>query len=221
MGTLQKATVTLLVLLFIGGLSFYLLKGPEGRPSKDKYSTNMTGLYASFTPAFKEKVDQTFKVMDCQPSRYLRKAESERKRNICFRCGNFDVCFGYGRVQRPSGEKINQDSYATVFLKGEYNTVDSLNVNSYGLTEALDCKANGKCEDGISARLETIDIPGEMFESRSKNVVLKFPEGVNVKEKMKEAAPKAGLSECELEDNVFECSPLLGSYKPERNEVVI
>jgi hypothetical protein len=72
---------------------------------KPEVSTDIKGLYSSFTDYMKEYVDSPLKWLGCEPQQY-----SDDGSNICFLCEDADACFGYawgnkggGAIRVPSG----------------------------------------------------------------------------------------------------------------------
>jgi len=124
-----------IVWLVVGGLIFTLggfliflnfSKKPE-------VSTDIEGLYSSFTDYMKETVDSRLQYLECKPTQYY-----EKESHICFICDTFHPCFGYGWV-RMNGQMRNPKGAPFIVEAGELN-VKFVDFCYEGLASDLECK---------------------------------------------------------------------------------
>jgi len=148
---------------------------------KQKYLTNIPGLYSSFTDHMKDEVNSHLKLLNCEPKEYYYDDSV-----VCLVCGKIHLCVEYGLVNREGKEKMNPK--LPFFLKGECSKEEELNFYSENIAKLLSCKCNGEClcDDGIKPRAE------------EHMVIFTFPENVNIKQKIEETAEKAKAGKCEF-----------------------
>jgi len=134
-GKMEKKKI---IWLAVGGLVFTIIGFLIflDFSKKAEISTDIEGLYSSFTDYMKTSVDPRLKWLGCEPEQY-----SDNGSTVCFMCDDVDACFGYGWVDRESmGMKMN--------LRGLPYLINNINVGG------LKIKFVDFCHDGLASELE-------------------------------------------------------------------
>jgi hypothetical protein len=162
--------LSIVIIFFFATFFIFLLQKP-----KPRYLTNISKLYAQFTPYMKTWVDSHLERINCKPSEFYITSK-ENSKEVCFICNNIDACFGYGLVEREEpGKKMNPKG--TPYLKNIKNfTTEIADFYKDGLATKFNCRflnTNSlKCDYGLIFQLAE--------DKRDVNIILKdkdiFPE---------------------------------------------
>jgi len=193
MKILSKNTIIVLISVFLILYIFlwYTSTIPKSQIEKSpgvEFYSDLDQLYSNFTLYMRDTVDYRLQTVNCDPDKYYY----DESDNLCFYCGEFDTCFGYGLVNRDGIKKMNPGGDIT--LVGDYSDEVSLSFSSFGVSRMFncDCKEECVCDDGIKAEL------------RDERVYFIFPENINVTEKIEKAALESDLK-YEFKNNIFSC----------------
>jgi len=178
---------------------------------KTETLSNISGLYSLFTPYMKDFVDSHLNLLNCRPEEYYYTENNDVNNAICFICGKLDLCYRYITVRRSGGILMMNPN--GLFLVGDYNQKDILNLYSYGVIDAINCECD---ENGCFCEN---DIDVVVVHETSTYIVFSFPVNSNIETEVRNIAMKMGKQECKnIDDSLIVCGDL-GARKIENNKV--
>jgi len=178
--------ISIIVIFFFITFFIFLIQEP-----KQGYLTDIEKLYSLFTPDMQSRVDSYLNSIVCKPKEYY--IENQQ---VCFVCKKLDTCFGYVRVQREGGKKMNP--YGRPSLTGKYDENTAINFYSLGIANSLNCK--GKGENWICNK-------GRELTFKDNTVILTFPQGSDLHQEIEKISKEIGI-ECEYINFFFSCGAM-------------
>jgi hypothetical protein len=124
--------ISIIIIFFFATFFIFLLQKP-----KPRYLTDISKLYAQFTPYMKTWVDSHLERIHCKPSEFYI-TPKETSKEVCFICDKLEVCFGYATVQREGGRKMNP--YGEYYVKSDKINLNIADFYTDELASLFNCK---------------------------------------------------------------------------------